>query len=65
MNSKLCQVMCAKELQRYVQLLEANIKVFSVHPGVVNTEIILHLANKHLWVKRHLFKVEFIAFHMI
>lgn len=57
MNSKFCQVIIARELQRFCDKTDLKIQVFSVHPGLVNTDIIEYLANKRIWWRRNMLKV--------
>lgn len=56
MNSKLCQVIMARELQRMFNRADWKVQVFSVHPGIVNTEIIQHLAKKRMWWRKNMCK---------
>lgn len=56
-NSKFCQVMIAKEWQRLMNRENENVQIFSVHPGLVNTELIEYLAKKRLWWRANMCKV--------
>lgn len=56
-NSKLCQVMMAKEWQRLGNSKNENVQIFSVHPGLVNTELIEYLAKKRQWWRENMCKV--------
>lgn len=57
MNSKLSQVVIAKEWQRMFNRADWKVQAFSVHPGIVNTEIIQYLAKKRMWWRKNMCKV--------
>lgn len=57
MNSKLCQVVMVKEWQRMFNRTDWKVQAFTVHPGIVNTEIIQYLAKKRQLWRRLMCKV--------
>ncbi|XP_068618756.1 retinol dehydrogenase 11-like [Battus philenor] len=56
-QSKLAQVMTARYLNKLLESEDANVKFYSVHPGIVDTDLFEHTIFKNLpWLKKIFFK---------
>lgn len=52
MDSKLCQVMFTKQLEKRLQQEKANVHVYAVHPGGIPTELWDNAGSLHSGLAR-------------
>ncbi|XP_013172342.1 PREDICTED: retinol dehydrogenase 11-like [Papilio xuthus] len=56
-QSKLAQIMTARYLNKLLDIQDANVKFYSVHPGIVDTDLFENTTfNKLPWLKKIFFK---------
>ncbi|CAK1586496.1 unnamed protein product [Parnassius mnemosyne] len=56
-QSKLAQIMIARYLNKLLESEDVNVKFYSAHPGIVDTDLFEHTTFHHLpWLKKIFFK---------